>query len=570
MMSDWSHYLTSNLVMLTRLKFLFGLLLEKIAAYGSAPRYLFRLTLRHRPAGILLLGFFACASGAYAGQEGEFDGITIGESTAVYERTAISTAGRANSNNENLNVPGRPDLQLATSHNTLDFMSTNVQPQFAIALAPWRAGELGLDAAAFYFQGFAWWDTAPFLDSALNRVNQSAPAFNRYAGDGWSLNSFGTNELLAEVMDAYFDLRKDFGPIGIGLKLGKERIENGNEIDRLFRVANVIDSLDFRRDILFPDPFGSIDSFVIGQWTAQPTLYFRDLPSWKLSESWITGWVSQFQPDYFPAPGTAISLFPSNLVLYNGNTNKLVYGTIAGATLEESLDLRFNYYHTGQGHGVTYTPSGFGACGPLDTSGKPALSCQKRVFPEDDIIGGTFNYRNLGGTSELTGPLLAGGSFGGEIEYRPTMTFANPHTKSGAPFLREGNLTFALSFRNSWPFFSDKYRTYALWAYEYDSNANPITEAYAPAQGNPNGLDLLDLFFVQPLPHNFTVAAAALPSCFGDGSLRAYGALAYEPTANWILRVMYDYWGGSAQHPTSVWGPFSSFDQLVIDVGYTF
>jgi hypothetical protein len=33
---------------------------------------------------------------------------------------------------------------------------------------------------------------------------------------------------------------------------------------------------------------------------------------------------------------------------------------------------------------------------------------------------------------------------------------------------------------------------------------------------------------------------------------------------------MYDYWGGSAHNPTSRWGPFTSFDQLVVDVGYTF
>ena len=562
------HYLISSLAAITGIVLFW--VFDRVAAYRCACRCRFKFSSLCGRVCIVSLSFFACATGVHAGQQWEFDGITIAESTAVYERTAISTAGRANSNNENLNVPGRKDLQLATTHNTLDFMTTNVQPQIAIALAPWRAKELGLDAAAFYFQGFAWWDAAPFLDSALNRVNQSAPAFNRYPGDGWSLNSFGTNELLAEVMDAYLDLRKDFGPVGVGLRLGKERLENGNEIDRLFRVANVIDSLDFRRDILFPDPFGSFDSFVIGQWTAQPTLYFNDSPRWHLSDSWITGWVSQFQPDYFPAAGTAISIMPSNLVLHNGNTNKLVFGMIAGTTIANALDLRFNYYHIGQGHGVFFTPPGYGPCGPLNASGRPALECQRRVFPEDDIIGGTFNYSIPSEMRGVVGSVFGGGSFGGEIEYRPTMTFANPGTKSGAPFIKAGNLTFALSFRNSWPLFSDKYRTYALWAYEYDSNANPITEAYAPAQGLHNGLDLMDLFIAQPLPHGFTAAAAAMPSYLGDGSLRVFSELQYQPATNWLLSVMYDYWGGSAHNPTSTWGPFSSFDQLVIQVGYSF
>ena len=56
----------------------------------------------------------------------------------------------------------------------------------------------------------------------------------------------------------------------------------------------------------------------------------------------------------------------------------------------------------------------------------------------------------------------------------------------------------------------------------------------------------------------------------GDGSLRAYGEFDYKPSANWIFSAMYDYWGGSAHNPTARWGPFTSFDQLVIDVGYTF
>jgi hypothetical protein len=493
--------------------------------------------------------------------EWELQWFTIAESTPVFERTAISTAGMPNPNNL-----GR----LATRHNTLDYMTTMVQPQVVVALEPWRTKQFGLDAAAFYFQGFGWWDKAPFLDSALNRVNQSAPRFNRYAGDGWSLNSFGTKELLAEVMDAYIDLRKEFGSLGVGLRLGKERQENGNELDRLFRVANVIDSLDFRRDVLFPDPFGSFDSFVIGQWTAQPTLYFEDMPHWHLSDSWITAWISQFQPDYFPAPGVATSILPSNLVLHNDNTNKPVYGTIAATTVANVLDLKLNYYHVAQGFGVFYTPPGFGPCGPRGASGKPTLTCQKRIFPTDDVVGGTFNYHIQDLKNGVGRYLLSGGSFAGEVEYRPTMTFANPGTLSGTPFIKEGNFAFALSFRNSWPLFSDEYRTFGLGAYEYDSNANPITEAWLPGKGDPNGLDLMDIFVAQPLPHGFTASAAAMPSCFGDGSLRLFGGVDYKPEKNWILRVMYDYWGGSAHNPTSNWGPFASFDQLVVDVGYTF
>jgi hypothetical protein len=518
---------------------------------------------------VVLLSLQICAAEALPGQQWSFDGITISESTALYERAALSTAGRPNANNKNLNVPDQSGFQLATTHNSLDFMRTNLIPQFAVALQPSLAHQLGLDAAAFYFQGFVWWDVAPFLDSALNKVNQSARQFNRWPGDGWSLNSFGTNELLAEVMDAYFDLRKDFGPFSLGLRLGKERLENGHELDRLFRVSNVIDSIDFRRDIVFPDPFGSIDSFVIGQWTVQPTLYFNDAARWHLSNSFITGWSSQFQPDYFPAAGTAISLLPSNLVLYNANVNKLVGGTMLGTTLDDSLDLRINYYHTGQGHGIFYTPPGYGPCSPDNIQGKPAFNCQRRTFPVDDIVGGTFNYY-IPQSLPLAESILSDGSFGGSIEYRPTMVFPNPSTKSGTPFVTQGNLTFALSFRNSWPLFSKEYRTYGLAAYEYDSNANPINEASAPGQGNPNGLDLLDLFLAQPLPHNLTAAAAAMPSCLGDGSLRVFAELQYQPSPKWLLAAMYDYWGGSAHNPTSLWGPFSSFDQLVLHVGYFF
>ncbi|MBV8361502.1 MAG: hypothetical protein JO189_26745, partial [Deltaproteobacteria bacterium] len=375
---------------------------------------------------ILLLTFRVGATKALAGEEWDFNGISIGESTEVYERTAISTAGRPNTNNQNLNVPNQPALQLSTTHNSLDFMTTNIIPQVAVTLQPGLAEQLHLNAGAFYFQAFGWWDVAPFLDGSLPKVNQSAGQFNRWAGDGWSMNLFGTNELLAEVMDAYFDLRKNFGSFGMGLRLGKERLENGNELDRLFRVANVIDSLDFRRDIVFPDPFGSIDSFVIGEWTAQPTVYFHDAPQWHLSDSYITWWFSQFQPDYFPAPGTAININPSNLVLYNGNTNKLAFGTIGETTIDDLLTLRVNYYHQGQGHGVFYTPHGYGPCGPLNIEGKLAFNCERRTFPMDDIMGGTFAYYIPHQRSAVAGRVVSDGTFGGEIEYRPTMEFANP------------------------------------------------------------------------------------------------------------------------------------------------
>jgi hypothetical protein len=79
----------------------------------------------------------------------------------------------------------------------------------------------------------------------------------------------------------------------------------------------------------------------------------------------------------------------------------------------------------------------------------------------------------------------------------------------------------------------------------------------------------MDLFVAQPLPYNFTAAAAAMPNCLGDGSLRIFAELQYHP-GPWLLSAMYDYWSGSANNPTSIWGPFSSFDQLVFQVGYSF
>jgi hypothetical protein len=166
---------------------------------------------------------------------------------------------------------------------------------------------------------------------------------------------------------------------GVGLRLVKERQENGNELDRLFSVANVIDSLDFRRDVLFPDPFGSVDSFVIGQWTAQSTLYFEDMQHWHLSDSWIIAWISQFQPDYFPAPGVATSILPSNLVHHNDSANKPVYGTIVATTVAHVLDLKLNYYHVAQRFGVFYASgSGMALLDHISNSRVQLLSARSR------------------------------------------------------------------------------------------------------------------------------------------------------------------------------------------------
>jgi hypothetical protein len=80
----------------------------------------------------------------------------------------------------------------------------------------------------------------------------------------------------------------------------------------------------------------------------------------------------------------------------------------------------------------------------------------------------------------------------------------------------------------------------------------------------------MDIFVAGPLPDGLRVAASGDAKRFGDGSLRAYGELDYKPAVNWIFTAMYDYWSGWARNPTSRWGPFSSFDQIVMDVGYTF
>ena len=94
------------------------------------------ILLRYTPRALLsllILSVLASNSSIYAA-EWEFQGFTIAESTQVFERTAISTAGEPNPNNQG---------QLATKHNTLDYMSTMVEPQVVIALAPCVQSNLG-------------------------------------------------------------------------------------------------------------------------------------------------------------------------------------------------------------------------------------------------------------------------------------------------------------------------------------------------------------------------------------------------------------------------------------------
>jgi hypothetical protein len=72
---------------------------------------------------LVLITLFACATGVHADQKWEFDGITIGESTAVYERIAVSTAGRANSNNS----ASPSTVTFAIFGALLDFASTAME-----------------------------------------------------------------------------------------------------------------------------------------------------------------------------------------------------------------------------------------------------------------------------------------------------------------------------------------------------------------------------------------------------------------------------------------------------------
>jgi hypothetical protein len=97
-----------------------------------------------------MLSVLAGNASAHAGQW-EFQGFTIAESTPVFERTALSTAGRSNTNNEDLKIPGRPALRLSTAHNTLLFMRTNVLPQVVVALEPCAQGDLDSILRRFTF-----------------------------------------------------------------------------------------------------------------------------------------------------------------------------------------------------------------------------------------------------------------------------------------------------------------------------------------------------------------------------------------------------------------------------------
>jgi hypothetical protein len=106
---------------------------------------------------------------------------------------------------------------------------------------------------------------------------------------------------------------------------------------------------------------------------------FRRHAHWHLTDSWIIAWISQFQPDYFPAPGVATSILPSNLVHHNDSANKPVYGTIVATTVAHVLDLKLNYYHVAQGFGVFYASgSGIALLDHISNSRVQLLSARSR------------------------------------------------------------------------------------------------------------------------------------------------------------------------------------------------
>jgi hypothetical protein len=106
-------------------------------------------------------------------------------------------------------------------------------------------------------------------------------------------------------------------------------------------------------------------------------------------------------------------------------------------------------------------------------------------------------------------------------------------------FFKEGNLVFALTFSNSWPLFSEKYRTYGLAAYVYA--LTPIPSCWHAKDGGSQWMGIAGLI---PSP---TAARITLwrrwpqcQVCFADGNLRVFAEIQYHPTANWLLAIMYD------------------------------
>jgi hypothetical protein len=222
----------------------------------------------------------------------------------------------------------------------------------SLGLSPIQSNALGLDSATFFFHPRFYADIAPFVDPALNHVDMFS-WHSHYPGSGWAAQTTSTHEYVADAKEAYVDLRKD----RLWLRLGKQQIEFGAGV--LLRTLDVVQSLDFRRNLFIDNILKEWNDELIGQWSARLTYSIPDLPEWNLVNMSITGILSpDFEPDYLPAPGTWYSAIPSNTILADQANiararHKLVYGGVLAGTLE-SVDYTLNFYSTPQDFGYLF------------------------------------------------------------------------------------------------------------------------------------------------------------------------------------------------------------------------
>lgn len=259
--------------------------------------------------------------------------------------------------------------QLNTDHNWLNFNASRFESLIHFRLTPEQAKIFGFDSVSFFVHPRFYSDTAPFLDRALNHVN-TFTWHSRYRGNGWFANTVGTGEWEADPLAAYADLKKGRW----WLRIGRQQIEYGGGL--LLRTLDVVDSLDFRRNLFIDNTANEWSDALIPEWTAKLTYSIPDFPEWDLTNSSLQTFISpDFEPDYLTAPGTWYSVFPSNTILADQKSiaearRKLVYGAVFAATFH-GFDLTANFYSTPQHLGYEFLTECEGPAARIPTVATP-------------------------------------------------------------------------------------------------------------------------------------------------------------------------------------------------------
>lgn len=503
----------------------------------------------------------------------------------IRAEVGVATHSGGNPQNAHRYEDAGRDLQMSAVRTELDFT--------------WRRD----DHLSGFMKLRAWGDAVNKIDHDLN---DSIDLFggDEYPGNGWLLATTGGSNVLADVAQAYVDIRD--GPWW--LRIGKQQIAWGESI--FFRSLDMVNSLDLRRHHVFDVLSEEYADERIGQLGVRGSLR---IPG---TDFELEAFVTDFTPTLLAPPGSPYSSLPTQFSLEDAGEiadarHKPVYGGRIRGDLE-GLQVQLNFVSRPQQVGVFRfkrgtvpgTPfnvdegRGFRSSGELvealdfnrfDTqavvntlvrewgvpsalfttpgaldallAATPLTGAVTREFPRVNIVGGGVNYMFQFGPGH---PLRFMDSVIARME--ATLSIDKDFTTPGGSrdFIERDELNFAFVLEKWHKFHHDIPATFIVFEW-WRKNRSDFLERLKSSEDEHN-FDVLAVAIQQQLSQN-RIRLDLVTAYDVDQGLWVQPGVRWKPRDDFQVDVYYNHFWGDQN---DLFGTFDALDEAFVRLSYYF